>query len=171
MAEFQAPAGSDQKGMQAQPIRKTHTFYITHRTPEGVTLEGQFTCKKLSIKELSMIGVRRTQLNGGYHYDEKNPGYGIDEETNWTNQMFAHLEMCLMQRPIWFKLDEIEEAELLVKVYGECAKFENSFSPQRGAATSVGGSQADSGGAREQPGAAGRVAPVGGGQVSPPLDP
>lgn len=158
--------------MQAASQRKHHTFTIQHRTSEGNLLEGQFTTRKMSIREHTSVTVRKIQLNGGFHYDERKPGYGIDEQTDYTNHILATLEICLIQKPIWFDVSTIDDLELLVKVYKACVDFENSvFSPQLKAAADVGGSQVGGGGASQQPGAAGSVATVGRGQVQPTLDP
>jgi hypothetical protein len=165
------PLDPSQPGMTAVHTKNTHQFFIKH-TIDGQDFEGQFACRRLSIKQLAAVSVRKSQLNGGYYFDEVNPGRGIDEDTDWTNHMMAHLEIALIQAPHWFNLDEIYDVNLLIKIYGEIAKFENSFvSPQQRAAVNPRGSQDDSGSKGEGAGAAGSVAAVGGGQVSPPLDP
>jgi len=162
-------------GMEAYPQSRQHQFLIRHKMYDGRVLEGQFTTRKLSIKDHAQVNVRRVQLNGGYHHDESNPGRGIDAETDWTNRMIAHLEACLIQKPLWFDVEDIDDAELLFKVFEKCAEFENSFhSPQRDAAIGsqpIGSSQADSGGTGEETRAAGRVEAVGRGQVPASLDP
>lgn len=158
--------------MTAVPVSRRHQFFIKHTLPTGEVLEGQFTSKKLSIKEMASVSVRKSQLNGGYYHDEENPGQGIDADTDWTHQMIAHLEHALIQAPVWFNMDDIWDVDLLIKVFGEVAKFENTFaSPQPNAAVNSGGSQADSGGTSQESGAAGSVAAVGGNQVSDSLDP
>ena len=162
---------SDSPGMQAAAPRKQHTFTIQHSTDDGTLLEGQFTTKKLSIREFTAVTVRKIQMNGGYHHDESHPGQGIDEHTDYTNHMMATLEMCLIQKPAWFDLSTMDDLDLMIKVYRTCVDFENSFSPQRKAAANVGGSQVGGGGTSDQPRAAGSVTEVGRGQVQPSLDP
>ena len=171
--QFTAPVGAEQSGMSSVAVHKQKQFFIKHTDEySGQLLEGQFTTKKLSIREISAVSVRRTQLNGGYYFSKENPGRGIDEDTDWTNQMLAHLEYCLIQKPLWFNLVEIDDVDLLLKVYRECALFENSAkSPQQRAAVNTGSSQTDSGRESEQPRAAGHIEEVGGGQVQPSLDP
>lgn len=166
------PLDPSQSGMTAVPVKKNHSFFIKHTT-DGVDLEGQFTCRRLSIKQLAAVSVRKSQLNGGFYFDEENPGKGIDENTDWTNHMMAHLEFALIQAPHWFNIDEIYDVSLLLKIYGEVAKFENSFSSPLGqrADVNAGGSPADSGSKSEGTGAAGSVAQVGGREVPPTLDP
>jgi hypothetical protein len=163
---------AESPGMQAAPTKKQHTFMVQHRDENGALIEGQFTTKRLSIREFTAVTVRKIVMNGGYHWDEKHPGQGIDEQTDYTNHMIATLEMCLIQKPVWFDLATLDDINLLVKVYRICTEFENSVSsPQRGAAISVGGSQAGSGTEGQQSGAAGSVTAVGRGQVPPTLDP
>ena len=163
---------SESPGMQAAATRRQHTFMVQHHTEDGTMLEGQFTTKKMSIREFTAVTVRKVQLNGGYYYNEKTPGHGIDEGTDYTNHIMATLEFCLIQKPAWFDLNSVEDMDLLVKVYRICMDFENNVpSPQRGAAASVGGSPTGSGGTSQQSGAAGSVAEVGRGQVPPSLDP
>jgi hypothetical protein len=162
----------DSPGMQAAPSRKQHTFMIQHTGYDGAIREGQFTCKKLSIREMTQVTVKKISLNGGLHYDSRHPGKGIDEQTDYTNHMLATLSVCLVQKPVWFDPDTTDDIELMVKIYKECVDYENSFmSPLPGAATSMGGSQASSGGTSEQSGAAGSVTQVGRGQVPASLDP
>lgn len=151
---------------------KQKQFFIKHRLPSGEEFEGQFTCRKLSIKQMAAVQVRKATLNGGFYFDENKPGQGVDEDTDWTNHMIAHLEIALIQAPMWFNLDEIYDLDLVLAVYAEVAKFENEFnSPQPRAAISSGSSQTDSGGTGEQSGSAGRTEAVGRGEVPPSLDP
>jgi len=139
---------------------------------DGRVYEGMFTAKKLSIKAITAMQVRKVQLNGGYYFDENKPGVGVDETTDWTNYMIAHLEQSLVRKPAWWNLDELDEIDLLAEVFKQVVEFENSFrSPQRGAALGLQGSQTDSGRTSSQPGAAGHVETVGRGEVPPSLDP
>jgi hypothetical protein len=141
---------------------------------DGKTYDGQFTTKKLSIRDMGYIGTRKAQLNGGFHYDENNPGVGIDGETNATNNMIAHLEVCLIQHPPWWDLDKVYDVGLLAEVFSHVAEFENSFfrSMRSNAEADAAGSSPDGrNGENEKSGTAGRVEEVGGGQVPPSLDP
>lgn len=88
---------------------------------------GDFVAKKLTIRDLSALGVRKAQLNGGMHYSDSNPGQGVDAFTDETNGMIAHLELAIVTAPPWWKLDEILDTDLLMKVYKEVLDFENSF--------------------------------------------
>lgn len=164
-------------GMQTASV-KDHlqkTFSIHYKsTMDGKVYEGQFTTKKMSIKDMGQIGVRKSQLNGGYHYDEENPGVGIDAETNATNNMIAHFEVCLIQSPTWFNLDEIYDVGLLGEIFKNIAEYENSFfRSQRSEedTKSNGSSPADREGQAQQSGAAGRVTAMGGEQISAALEP
>jgi hypothetical protein len=110
--------------------RKTFQFSYTSED-DGHKYEGQFTTKRLSIKDRGMIGVRKSQLMGGMYCvrdDKGNPtGQGVDEDTDFLNAMIAHLEVSLMQKPQWWNLDEIADMGLVRAVYQEVADFEMSF--------------------------------------------
>lgn len=107
------------------------TFHISFKTDEDELLEGTFTVKRLSIMDRSKIGAKKSQLSGGLYCvrtDDGSPtGQGLDEETDFTNTAIAHLETALVQKPMWFKLDEINDVDLLRKVYEEVMDFEWSF--------------------------------------------
>lgn len=167
------PDHVQQTGMFASNIRRTNQFYIKHTSnTDGRVYEGQFTSKKLSIKELAQMGVRKAQLNGGYHFDPDKPGNGIDEQTDMLNNMLAHLEVALIQWPMWFNLDEIYDAELLGQVYGKVAEFESQFfRSNRGQSAGPGSGQNDSSGEGQKSRAAGSVEAVGRDQISSTLDP
>jgi len=88
---------------------------------------GNFTIKKLSIRDLASLGVRKAQLNGGMYYDSTNPGRGVDESTDDFNNMLAHLELSVKSAPTWWDMDKINDVNLLGKVFKEVLEFENSF--------------------------------------------
>lgn len=159
-------------GMESIPLKKQHTFYIRHESRiDGQVYEGQFTCKKLTIKDLSRVGVRKVQLNGGYHFDSKKPGIGIDEDTDAMNSMIAHLEQALIQAPIWFNLEEVYEGELLGKIYKEVVQFENSFFRRKPGEFESPGNSANGGSSQSQESrTSGYITPVGGREVSTALD-
>jgi hypothetical protein len=88
---------------------------------------GDFVVKKLTIRDISALGVRKAQLNGGMHYSESHHGQGVDEATDEINGMIAHLELAIVSAPAWWKMDEIPDTDLLVTLYREVLDFENSF--------------------------------------------
>jgi len=161
------------RSLTAVATPRVKDFFIKYTSPiDGSVLEGTFTTKKLSVKGITAVQVRKIQLNGGFFYDEDKPGTGVDEQSDWTNYMIAHLEHSIIRKPTWWNMDEIDDIELLLMVFREVASFENSFrSPLQGAAVSVPSSQTDSGGTNTQSGAAGHVAPMGRGEVPPSLEP
>lgn len=110
---------------------KQKVFNINHKLETGEVKEGQFTTKKLSIMDRSKIGVRKSQLSGGMYTvrdDQGNPtGQGLDEDTDFLNHMISHLEVALIQKPIWFDLNNIDDADLVRKVFKEVIDFEASF--------------------------------------------
>lgn len=88
---------------------------------------GDFVVKKLTIRDISALGVRKAQLNGGMHYSDSHHGQGVDEATDEINGMIAHLELAIVTAPGWWKMDEIPDTDLLVTLYKEVLDFENSF--------------------------------------------
>ena len=94
---------------------------------DDMMYQGAFTCRKLSIQDRTKMGVVKAQLNGGMHYDEKNPGHGVDAPTDDFNAVLAHLTVALTDTPDWWKLDEISDLALVYTVYKEVAEHEASF--------------------------------------------
>ena len=169
MAQGQHPQTA---GLTAVPIPKTHTFFLKHTSEfDGQYYEGQFACRKMSLRDFGRIGVRKTQLNGGFHHDPNNPGCGIGEQEDTIHNMIAHLEIALIQWPSWWILDEIEDPDLLKTVFNNCVIFENSFLSKRGVSRPGGSVPNDSSGAGPQSGTNGPVEAVGGEQVQDSLEP
>lgn len=162
-----------QQGLMNTPIDKTRTFTFRHESAlDGQVYEGTFTCRKLSVRDLAQMGVRKVQLNGGYHFDEKNPGCGIEEHIDGMNAMIAHLEVALIQVPYWFKLEDVYDPQLLTEVYQKVVEFENSFFRRPGGQVQPGQSgQNASGPASQGTSSAGSVTAVGGGQVPSSMEP
>lgn len=94
---------------------------------DDVRYQGNFTIKKLNIRDLAAVGVRKAQLNGGMYYDSENPGRGVDEQTDSFNNMVAHLELAVKQAPTWWDLDKLSDMQLVGRVFKEVIEFENSF--------------------------------------------
>jgi hypothetical protein len=121
---------------------KTNVFIVNHVLESGERLHGQFTSKKMSIMDRSRIGVRRSQLAGGMYCvrddDGKATGQGIDSTTDWLNWMIATMEICLVQKPTWFNLAELDDLELLEKVFTEVMTFESSFRGPQDGSTALG---------------------------------
>jgi hypothetical protein len=151
-----------------------HTFSVDVMSSNQQRYEGQFTTKKLSIRDLTAVGVRKVQLNGGMHYSAAAPGHGIDEGTDDLNSMIAHLEIALQTSPKWWNLDEITDMTVLGSVYKEVISFENSFL-RRGQASEAegagGSSEADSAKAQGEANPAGSSQQVVGEQVQASLEP
>lgn len=109
-------------------MKLQHTFTINHTSElDTQTYAGVFTCKKRSIQDNARLGVRITQLNGGMHYDDDKPGYGVDSNTYSLNYMIAVLELGLVNKPDWFDLNNLVDMDLLTLVYKEVADFEAKF--------------------------------------------
>jgi len=160
-------------GLEAAPAQRQKQFWIDFRSKmDGQTYQGQFTTKKLSVRDLARVGVRKSQLNGGLYYDEDRPGSGLDSQTDWINSIIAHLELSLVQAPLWWDVNEIIDGELLAEVFKNVMEFENSFFRFNGEEAAAGGSgQNVSGGTGQEPRVAGSVTEVGGGQVQDALEP
>lgn len=109
-----------------QELTKTFTVDY-HSEQDGMRYKGSFTIQKLGIRALAALGVRKAQLNGGMHYDEMNPGRGVDEQTDDFNNMIAHFELSIKESPEWWNLDQITDVELLGIVFKEVIDFEQSF--------------------------------------------
>lgn len=153
-----------------------HTFNINYISDvDDTRYIGTFTCKKLSIMDIAALGVRKAQLNGGMYYDERNPGKGVDFETDDYNAMLSHLEISLVNTPNWWDLRSISDVDLITAVYREVAKFEASFLERRrraGSANGSVGSSSDSGGGTvSETYAAGSVTEVVGEEVLAALEP
>lgn len=179
MDPVRVPPGTDLRkdGIEGSPINKQlmSTFSILYTSKmDGKVYDGQFTTKKLSIRDMGRVGVRKSQLNGGYFYDPDNPGAGLDETTDATNNMIAHFEVCLIQKPDWFELDDLYDVGLLGEVFRKLIEFENSFfrSLQPAQQTGdVGDGSTGSQGAEPESRSVGSIEAVGGDKVQPSLDP
>lgn len=120
---------------------KTHTFSIDFAsTVDNKRYEGQFTCKRLSIRDVSALGVRKAQLNGGMYFDPRSAGRGVDEATDTFNNMIAHLEVALIKVPTWWDLDSISDMNLIGTVFQEVLKHEESLFRAPGQTTNTHGS-------------------------------
>ncbi len=126
-------------------------FTVKYKDVTGEILEGTFTVKRLSVRDRSQIGMRKSQLSGGMYCvrnDDGEPtGQGLDEDTEYLNGMIAHLEVSLIQKPSWFNLAEIADLGLVREVYEKVWEFETSFfrigqetgSPEASSTERVGG--------------------------------
>jgi len=160
-------------GLEAAPAPRQKQFWIDFRSKmDGQVYQGQFTTKKLSVRDLAQVGVRKAQLNGGLYHDEKRPGSGIDAQTDWVNSIIAHLEMALVQAPLWWVINDIIDGDLLAEVFKNVMEFENTFFRFLGEEAAASGSGQNVGsGTGQEPGAAGSIAAVGGGEIQASLEP
>jgi len=97
-----------------------------HSEVEDMRYVGRFTVKKLTIGDLSRLGTRKAQLCGGLSYDPQT-SKGIDPATSMLNEMIAHCEISLIEKPEWFDAERIVDVGLLQAVYEEVASFEANF--------------------------------------------
>lgn len=108
-------------------MKMTKTFHIDyHSKMDGRNYIGTFTVKKLTIGDLSRLGLLKAKMSDGFSHDI-NSGRGIDETTNAINEMMAHFEVALIQKPDWFVPDELIDMGIVREVYSEVASFEADF--------------------------------------------
>lgn len=158
-------------------MSKLNTFTISGQLDDGKRVEGQFTSKRLAIKDRARLGVKKSELSGGMYCvrDENgNPtGQGIDEDTESLCAMIAHLDVSLVQKPVWFDLDELADTDIVAQVYDKVLEYEVSFFRSNGKQASGGtGSvgEGDSAPQSEGGGPASVPTPVVDGQVQAALD-
>jgi hypothetical protein len=117
----------------------TKTFAVDYMSEQDrMRYKGNFTIKKLSIRDLAALGVRKAQLNGGMHYDDSHPGRGVDEQTDDFNNMIAHLELSIKEAPEWWNLDNVTDVDLMGHVFKEVIAFEQSFLARKAGAAIAG---------------------------------
>jgi 5'-3' exonuclease len=124
-----------------------HTFSINfYSEVDDRRYQGTFTVRKLTIRDMTQLGVRRTQLCGGLHYSPSTPGQGLDIDTYTINSMVAQLEISLVKYPDWWNIDQLTDLAILSDIYKEVVSFENNFpgSGQRDKAAEHRGSSQDS---------------------------
>lgn len=123
-----------------------NTFAVDIASSDGQRYVGTFTSKKLTIRDITQLGVRRTQLCGGLKYEPLAPGQGLDVETHNLNNMIAHLELALTVSPPWWDLEKLTDLEVLSQVYKEVLDFENNFpGTGRRGTSEAGGQEAQAG--------------------------
>ena len=105
----------------------TKTFHIDIISKvDSCRYHGSFTTKKLTMGDLSRMGMRKAQLAGGYNFDPETK-HGIDAPTNMLNEMIIHCEVALVQKPDWFDPENMSDVDVLRGVYEEVASFEADF--------------------------------------------
>jgi hypothetical protein len=110
---------------------KTETFHV-HVVSEidGTIYDGRFTTKKMTIGDMIEHGVLKTRLNGGFSYNPLT-GAGVSMATDMLSDMIATCEVCLIDRPAWFKdletIQKLEDIKVLESVHKEVNSFEASF--------------------------------------------
>tara|TARA_Y100000034_G_scaffold131119_1_gene191174 strand:- start:2060 stop:2530 length:471 start_codon:yes stop_codon:yes gene_type:complete len=109
---------------------KMKTFHVSYTSEmDDRTYEGTFTTKKMTIGDVSAVGVLKAQMAQGLPHDELT-GRGVDRTTGMIHEMMAHCNIALTQKPEWFVPEDFIDAGLLEVVYKEVLEFENSFRPR-----------------------------------------
>jgi len=102
--------------------QKKYTFTLKWKDGSGKLWEGKFTNKILSIRDRQLVGVTRAKLQGGM------PIESIDQLTEETNLIVAHLMFSLEEAPEWAKdLTALDDIQLLQAIYAEVASHEAYF--------------------------------------------
>jgi len=105
----------------------TKSFSIDyHSEMDDRRYMGTFTCKRLTIRDLSRLGHRKAELCGGHSYNAET-GKGVDPGTAFLNEMIAHCEISLVSKPEWFDPENMTDLSLLNEVYKEVTAFEVNF--------------------------------------------
>ena len=91
---------------------------------------GNFTTKKLTIGDISRMGVIKAQLCGGLVYDPAT-GKGVETHISNINEMISHCQVALVNHPDWWTPEDFIDAEILTLVWREVVTFENSFRGRR----------------------------------------
>ena len=108
-------------------MKRTKTFHVDYYSElEDKNYEGTFTVKKLTIGDISRMGVLKAKLAGGFSYDAES-GRGVDPTTDAINEMLCHCELALLKKPDWFVPEDFVDAGLLRAVYQEVVSFETNF--------------------------------------------
>jgi hypothetical protein len=116
--------------------KETHTFMLDLKGSDGANYRGKFTTHRLNLGEISQVGIRKIQLNGGYFtvYDNEGnaTGKGMDPATDSLNEMWSQCEVALIQQPDWFTRDDLKDPSILGKVFKEVRDFEDTFRKPQG---------------------------------------
>ncbi len=110
-------------------IPNTKNIHINFTTDEGTNYTGEFSIKRLSVLDQIRKESRRTDLNGGKHYDS--PGVGVPASLDQFNGMIAHLELAITSAPKWWDFEKLTDVDVIKKVFEEVISFESSFRPKR----------------------------------------
>ena len=106
----------------------TKVVNVTYTDPEsGLSQSGEFTIKRLNLGDIRQVAIRKAQLCGGLSEG------AIDSKIAYFNQMLAHLEFALYDTPKWWRPEEFFDGEVVVDVYEEVMRFEESFRVSVGA--------------------------------------
>lgn len=94
-------------------------FALTYKDKQGKVWEGSFVIKRLSLADMTRMGMRAAQLDGGMT--------NIPDTIQMINRMVAHCEASFVEKPSWFDPEKMYDQELLAAIYSEVANFEGTF--------------------------------------------
>lgn len=97
-------------------------IHVNYTDPDTENVYGgDFTIRRLPLDLIRKVALRRAELNGGI------PEKSLAEDVVYLNAMLAHLEQAIVKAPDWWKPTEFYSTDIIVEVYSEVMKFENSF--------------------------------------------
>lgn len=132
--------------------QREYTFELDYTDTTGKKWTGQFRNQILSILQRQQVGAMKARLAGGV------PFTSLDPYTTELNEMIAHLQISLRDKPKWAaELSELLDDGVAEAIYEEVASHEAMFHGRR-ARQKAGGANGE-GGDGEPGGDAKGVAP------------
>ena len=102
------------------PIAREKTFYINFYSKVlGVEYKGEFTATRPNVIQNMEIEGRKSRILGGHYYDSRNPGCGVSPMAAAMSEMIAFLQLCLTDYPDWWNEGEVDDPEIIWKIYEE----------------------------------------------------
>lgn len=106
---------------KVKDLKFTKTFRMTVELDDGAIVEGDFTCKRLTVAETARIGIVKAQLA------LDTPPQALDLATKQLHEWMALCQVALTAKPDWFNMDEMFDTGPLARAYEEVRAFNNSF--------------------------------------------
>lgn len=114
--------------------KREYTFQFLFKSTSGAEYSGTFTNKILTIGEKTALASYVARLYGGQPYA------AIDPDARAISKIIGHMSYSLVKKPKWADdLFELDDEELVVKLYEEVAAHEATFRGLRGGQSPSGG--------------------------------
>lgn len=102
--------------------KKKYAFTIDYKGCGRSIVAAPFVNKILTSNEKIERDIHEARLRGGMAFESFSP------DAKLRQQMIAHLVQSLVERPDWAKsLGDIEDINLIMKIYEEVMKHEDTF--------------------------------------------